>query len=351
MSIVWQILIALLVLNLLVIVHEFGHYIAARSFHVKVHEFAIGMGPKLFTIHGKHNDFSLRLFPIGGFVAMEGEDEESSDPDAFGNKKPWKKFIIVCAGALMNLLLGLILTFGLVLNENVLVSTKVDSFHEGATSCEYGLQADDEILKIDSTHIWIYSDIIYALARNQTGVVDFTVRRDGVKVVLEDVQLPTEVVGKVTTTTNDFYLLPEGKTFGNVLRHGFFRTVSLGKAVYYSLFDLIRGKYSLDAVSGPVGTVEYIGEAASQGMSSLVYLSAFISVNLGIFNLLPLPALDGGRLLFIILEMIRRKPIPAKYEGIVHMVGFVLLIAFVLLVTFNDIKGLVTKGMILHFLS
>ncbi len=349
MSTVWQIIIALLVLDLLIVIHELGHYIAARIFKIKVDEFAIGMGPKIIKIKGRHNLFSLRAFPIGGMVAMEGEDEDSADPDAFCNKKAWKRFIVIIAGALMNLILGLILTSILVLGEKALPSRTIDKFFDNAVSASSGLLEGDELLNIDGTNISIYSDAVYAIMRNQTGNATVTVRRNGGKIILNDVRFETEEVGKTTVSIRDFYFTVEPKTFGNIVKHSFYGTVSLVKVVYQSLYDIARGKYSASEVSGPVGTVEVIGEAASQGLGSLIYLAAFITVNLGVFNLLPLPALDGGRLIFILIEMIGRKPVPKKYESMIHFIGFALLILLIILVTFNDIKSLITRNAFISF--
>ncbi len=349
MNIVWQIIIALLVLNLLVIVHELGHYIAARIFKIKIQEFSVGMGPRILKIKGKHNLFSVKAFPIGGSVAMEGEDEESADPDAFHQKKAWKRLIVIIAGAVMNLILGLILTSILVLGEKALPSRTIHAFFEDAVSVQSGLREGDELLKIDGTHISIYSDAIYAIMRNQTGDAEITVRRNGEKITLENVKFQTDVVGKTTVSMRDFYFTAEPKTFGNIVNHSFYGTVSLVKVVYQSLYDVASGKYGADQVSGPVGTVEVIGEAVSQGLDSLIYLAAFITVNLGVFNLLPLPALDGGRLIFIFIELIRGKPVPKKYEGTIHFIGFALLIALIILVTFNDIKSLISRNALIMF--
>lgn len=343
METVLKIVVALLILNLLVIIHEFGHYRMARIFGVTIREFSIGMGPKLFTVHGKHNDFSLRALPIGGYVSMEGEDGDSDDPNAFSRKKPWKRLIILAAGAALNLVFGLILSTVLVTTEARLPSTTVDSFMDGAVSSSSGLQSGDRLLKIGRKNIYVYSDVIFALTENETGVCDITVERGGERVLLNGVRFATEQVGGITVCQRDFYFEPEAKTFGSVLRHGFFRAVSMGRAVYDSLMDLVRGRYGVSEVSGPVGTVEAIGEAASSGLPDLIYLTAFITINLGLFNLLPLPALDGGRLLFVLLEMIRRKPVPPKYEGMVHFVGFAALMLLIVVITFFDIRGLVIR--------
>lgn len=338
----WQILIAILVLNVLIMVHEFGHYIAARAFKVRIREFAIGMGPAVFKKEGRHGLFSLRAFPIGGYLAMEGEDEASDDPDSFTAKKRWQRFLIVAAGAMMNLLLGLLFCLIIVLGSRQLPSRTVDVFFDGAVSSGYGLREGDEILKIDDTRVMLYSDAVYALTRNETGSADITVRRNGEKVRLENVMFRTEKSGDITVCVRDFYFAAEPKTFGSVIRHTFGEAVSFSKLIYQTLGDLLRGKYGISEISGPVGTVGIIGEAASQGWDALVYLAAFITINLGIFNLLPIPALDGGKLFFIVIEMIRRRPIPAKYENAVHMVGFALLILLILVVTVFDIKKLIT---------
>jgi len=331
-----------LVLNLLIIIHELGHYISARIFKIKIQEFSIGMGPRIFKIKGKYNLFSIKAFPIGGSVAMEGEDEESVDPDAFHQKKAWKRLIVIVAGAVMNLILGLLLTSILVLGEKALPSRTVHTFFKDAISNQSGLMKGDELLNIDGTHISIYTDAVYAIMRNQNGNATITVRRNGEKITLENVQFETEVVGKTSVSMRDFYFTTEAKTFGNVVKHSFYGTIALVKVVYQSLYDIASGKYGASEVSGPVGTVQVIGEAASQGLDSLIYLAAFITVNLGIFNLLPLPALDGGRLIFIFIELIRGKPVPKKYEGMIHFIGFSLLILLIILVTFNDIKTLIT---------
>lgn len=344
-STILDILLALLVLDILVVIHELGHYIAARCCKVPIKEFAIGMGPALIKINGKHNLFSIRAFPIGGFVSMVGEDEDSDDPDAFQKKPVWQRIIVVCAGALMNLLLGLVLTTVLVLCTEKLPSTTVAGFWEGeSVSCDYGLQKGDKLLKIDDTKIDIWYDIGNALTRNETGVATVVVERDGEKVTLDGVHFPTAVQGSLTYSSYDFTVYAEQKNVGTVIKHSFFRAVSLGKLVYTSLYDLARGKYGAEEVSGPVGTVEVISEAASYGFQALLYLAAFITINLGLFNLLPFPALDGGRLIFLLFELIFRKKVPAKFESVVHLVGLIILLALIAFITFGDIKGLIEKG-------
>lgn len=347
MSTAIQIILALLILNVLVIIHELGHFISARLSGIQVNEFAIGMGPAILKKEHKGTIYALRAFPIGGFVAMEGEDEESASINAFGKKPVWKRMIVVVAGAVMNLLLGLLLTFILVLRQAQLPSTVIGDFDKDATSVKSGLQIGDKLLKMDSTSIQIYSDVVYYLARNEDGVSDILVERDGKKVLLSDVKFDTEVVQKLMTSKRDFYFTPESKTILTVAKHTVGQTFSFVKVIYYSLYDLFRGKYSLDDISGPVGTVTVIGQTIGQtkvdGINPILYLAAFITINLGIFNLLPLPALDGGRFLFLLVEAIRRKPINQKYEGMVHFAGFALLILLIVIVTFNDIKNLIFK--------
>lgn len=347
MSTVIQIVLALLFLNVLVIIHELGHYITARLSGIQINEFAIGMGPTILKKQHNGTIYALRAFPIGGFVAMEGEDEESTSLNAFGKKPVWKRMIVVVAGATMNLLLGLLLTCILVIRQTHLPSTTVGEFNDGATSVESGLQVGDKLLKMDSTSIQIYSDVVYYLARNEDGVSDILVEREGKKVLLADVRFETVVVQKMMASQLDFKFTREPKNILTVAKHTIYQTSSLVKVIYYSLFDLFRGKYSLDDISGPVGTVNVIGQTIGQtkenGLDPVIYLAAFITVNLGIFNLLPLPALDGGRFLFLLVEAIRRKPINPKYEGMVHFAGFALLIILVVVVTFNDIRTLIFK--------
>ncbi len=332
-----SIVYALLVFSVLIIVHELGHFLAARWAGVTVHEFAIGMGPAIYKKQGKHTLFALRALPIGGFVKMEGEDEESQESGSFNTKPVWERFIVLSAGALMNIVLGFVLSAVMVISAPAIASNTVAKFDEGALSATTGLQAGDTILKVNNSNINVSTDVAFTLLRTGGEPVELTVLRDGKKVVLSGVQFPSETEQGQTYSYVDFYFLREAKTVFSVARQSFFKCISVTRAIWGSLLDLFTGQVGMDQLSGPVGTTVAIGNAAAAGWDSLLFFMIFISVNLGIVNLLPLPALDGGRLLFLLIEAVRRKPLKAEYEGYIHFAGFVLLMLLLVFVTFNDI--------------
>jgi regulator of sigma E protease len=273
---------------------------------------------------------------------MEGEDEESNDPRAFGNKKPWRRFIIVAAGATFNLILGFVIAVLMTIPQERYATTTIGKFEDGAVSCNYGLQVNDEIVAANGRKIYCFSDLSYMLASAKDGKLDFTVLRDGKKVELKNVTFNLEPLDDGNNYISlDFRVYGEEKTFTNTLKYAAKTTVSYGRIVYMSLYDMITGKFKINQMSGPVGITAAVSQATRQSVWNILYYACIITVNLGIMNLLPLPALDGGRLLFILIEMIRRKPIPAKYEGLVHTIGFVILFGLIILITFNDILNLI----------
>ena len=344
---VWPFLVAILFFGLLISIHELGHFSFAKLFKVKVNEFSLGMGPAVFKKKKGETLYALRLLPIGGYVSMEGEDEESQDENAFNRKKVWQKIIIVAAGAIMNLILGVVIVATVLSMEDLIGTNKILEFHEGAISQQTGLKVGDEFLEIDGHRVFSDTDISFLMGRSDDGVFDMTVLRDGEKVELKDVTFKTEKDGKYTFITYDFVILGEETNFFNVLENSFRRSASIARLVWLSFFDLITGRYGLTDLSGPVGTVNVIADAAAgaveskDGLITALTMMAFISINIGIFNLIPLPALDGGRLFFLIIEGIRRKPINPKYEGYVHGAGLALLLLLMLVVTFNDIVTLI----------
>ncbi|MBQ6020052.1 MAG: site-2 protease family protein [Clostridia bacterium] len=342
---VWPVLLAVLFFGMIIFVHEFGHFFTAKLNGVTVHEFAIGMGPLLFRFKKGDTVYSLRLFPIGGFNRMEGEDEESDAEGAFCNKKVWKRIVIVAAGALMNLLLGFLM-LGLINGTDDLIGTRtVADFYDNAVSCDYGLQVNDKIIEINGTHIFNSTDLSYAMVRDSDAVFDFVVIRDGEKVKLENVKFGTQDINGRETVIFDFILYGVEKTPWLVIRNTFLDTLSTARIVWLSLFDIVTGRYGLKDLSGPIGTIGEISKVVTseQGtpigdrILTVIEIMAFISINIGVFNLLPIPALDGGRLFFLIIEAIRRKPILPKYEKYVHAAGMVLLLALIAVVSVKDI--------------
>ncbi len=340
---VWPYLVAILVFLLIIIIHEFGHFSAAKLLGVRVNEFAVGFGPKIFSKRKGETTYSLNLIPLGGYCAMEGEDEFSSDSKAFCNKSAWRRFLIVVMGATFNLLLGFILIAVTLAPEKRFTTTVIAEFGENSVSNNYGLKVNDKIAEVDGRKIFTTYDLSYAFTNVDDGTVDMTVVRNGKKVKLNDVKFDTETEQGISFITVDFYVYGMKKTVGNYIKHTFNTSASYCLVIWRSLIDLVTGKYGISAVSGPVGVTAAIGSATKQSLFNLLPIMALITINLGIFNLLPLPALDGGRLLFIIIEMIAGKPVEQRYEATVHTVGFALLLGFMLLVTAKDIWWLFTK--------
>lgn len=333
------ILLTLITISALALVHELGHYLTARAFNVGIKEFAIGMGPKILSRRSKKTDivYSLRLFPIGGFVSMVGEDENSDEENALNKKPVWQRMIITVAGSLMNIITGVVLMAIVVGMSPRLGGTTIAKFDANAISMEYGLRVGDEVISVDGDRVRIASELSYEIMHSGVEPVDLVVKRDGEIITLEDVVFPTTTSEGVLFGMPDFFVLGEAKTFGNVVKHTFLRSASTVKMIWESLFDLITGRYGFEAVSGPVGVAGAVSDAAKSGLGDFLYLVVVIAMNLGVFNLLPLPALDGGRLLFQAIELVFRKPVKPEVEGYVHFVGIILLLLLMVAVTFKDI--------------
>ncbi len=336
----WTVLIAILFFGIIVMVHELGHFTFAKLFKVKVNEFSMGMGPKLFGKKKGDTQYSVRLFPIGGFVSMEGEDEDSEDERAFNNKPCWQRIVIVVAGALVNILLGLIIVaLTLSISDGLAGTNSIHSFTvDSERVAEYnGLKSQDEIIKIDGKQVLFYTDIGYLISRTD-GTADFVVKRGGEKIELTDVEIsPYQIT-----------ILGVDKTVGSVFKDTFRQSASICRMVWLSLFDMVTGKYSIKDVSGPVGVIDFVSDAAQESVKTtdftgLFTMMALITINIGLFNLLPIPALDGGRLLFLFIELIRRKPINQKYESLVHGIGMAILLLFMVAITFKDIYTLIVN--------
>lgn len=348
------ILLAILIFSVLIVVHEFGHFVAAKACGVQVNEFSIFMGPKLLQKEGKETTYTLRLIPIGGFCAMEGEDEESDNPRAFTSAKPWKRILILVAGSLMNYLLGLLVIFCLYAPAQSFSAPVLDHFFEGCPyESEEGFRVGDRIYSIDGKRIYLYSDVEMFLSRNSEQVYDIVVIRDGEKVRLDNFSL-TKVAYEVDGVTEykyGFYFGSEEATFGAKLKNAWYQGIDFARMVWISLGDLVRGAVSINDMSGPVGIVSVISETGEQaettadGLWMIFYLGAFIAINLAVMNMLPIPALDGGRVFFLIItcliEAVTKKKINPKYEGYIHAAGMILLLAFMAFITFKDVVKLI----------
>ena len=334
-------LLTLLLLSVLVFLHEGGHFLIARLNKITVNEFAIGMGPKILTKVSKKSGirYSIRALPIGGFVSMAGEDEASDDVNPFCNKNVWRRITTVLAGPLTNLIVGFIGMFVLVAL-TVPATNIVAAFLDDATSDDYGLQIDDKIVAVNGVNTHTGNEVVYEITYQGYEPLDLTVIRDGEKILLEDVVFPTIEESGVIMGSFDMQFYGIGETdrsLGTIISHTFWRTWSTAKMVWDSLADLIRGRFGLDAVSGPIGMTELVGDAIASGWESVLYLWVLLSVNLGVMNLLPLPALDGGRLMFLWWEALTRKPINKTIEAYINAAGLLILMAFMLLITFKDI--------------
>ncbi len=345
------IIIGVLLFGFVVFFHELGHFLLAKFSGIRVNEFAVGMGPKLFSFQKGETLYALRLFPIGGFCAVEGEDEESSDEGALGNKPVWRRILFVVAGGVFNIILGFIMMLLVLAPEETFATTTFSKFTEDSATQAAGAQVGDRIVEINGYAVYTDRDLSFAMALADPKAVRMTVERDGQRVELSEFALHTQVLEDGSEAPAlDFYVLPESRTFSGVLRRAATDTFSMARMVVESLKGLLTGRFGLNEIAGPVGTAQAISQAAGAGLSqgfgqavgNIVFMMIMITVNLGIINLLPLPALDGGRLLFLIWEGVTRRPVPQRYEGYVHAAGFILLIGLMLLVTFHDIWRIVT---------
>lgn len=344
MSFVLSICLAILMFGLIIMIHELGHFVVAKLGGIKVNEFAIGMGPTLLKKQKGDTTYALRLVPIGGFVSMEGEDEDSPDPHSFGQRPIWIRIFVVIAGAAMNLILGFVILVILTSTAKLVPTTTVAKFGDSSLSAQSGLQVGDEIHAINGRRVFIANDIDFELMRDKDGKVDMAVRRDGKLVELNGVEFSMAKDDSGNQyISRDFWVLGVEKTVGGVLKESALWTVSVGKMVWVSLIDLVTGNVPISQVAGPIGTIDVIDQAVGMGWETTLSMLALLTINVGIFNLLPIPALDGGRLVFLLIEVVRRKPIPAKYEGAIHAVGFLLLIGFMLFVSYSDITRIFTR--------
>ena len=347
MDTIYTVLISILVFGLLIFIHEFGHYICARIFKVKIIEFSIGMGPKIIEYKSKKTDinYALSSIPIGGYVAMAGEDGESEDPNSFDKKPAWQRLIITVAGASVNIIAGFVVMLIYTCLVNIGGTTVAQFVPQEETGFEIssydsGLREGDEIIAVDGKRVRISDELSYEIMRRGYEPITLTVVRGGEEM---DITVEFPKIGESGQTFGcaDFLVYREEKTFFSVVSYAFSKGALLVRMCWESVYDLIVGRYTFEAVSGPVGISSAIGDAAKAGALQLLYLTALISINLGVMNLLPFPALDGGRLITILIEMITRRRIPPKIEGIINATGLFILLGFSAVVLVKDVIALI----------
>ncbi len=331
-------LLALLMFAVLIFVHESGHFLAAKACHVQVNRFSLGMGPAFWRYQGKETEYSLRVFPIGGFCELEGEDEESDNPRAFNNKKAWEKAVILVAGPFMNVLLALVLMI-LVMYGVGYATTTLGSIVEGSPAQEVGLEVGDTLVSIDGTKVTSWSDVSTLVNQGEETQHQVVVDRDGSQLVFICGTMESDgrqILGVTAATAH---------SLKNALIEGPKATFQLTSAMLNVLRQLFTGEVSTSELSGPVGIVYLVDQTARSGLLQLGYLLALLSLNLGVFNLLPFPALDGGRLVFVGIRKITGKAITDSMEAKVTMVGMVCLLGLMVYVTWNDILRLLTGSL------
>ena len=380
MSFIVTFIAAVFVFSAVIAIHEFGHFMVAKLCGVQVNEFSIGMGPVLCKRVRKGTQYSIRALPVGGFVALEGEEspesrqaEENlsaadggSSPDrgALGiaetspeeekpagiplNEAPvWQRALIMLAGAGMNFVLGFVVMAILITAQSEPITSKVlYQVEENALCGQTGLQAGDKILAVNGRRCFVANDILYELMRTEDYTADFTVLRDGKKVELPGVQFDTWQDDKGETHMNlGFTVYGIKKTPLNVLKEAGNSVLYYGRIIFASLSDLLRGRESINDLSGPVGIVTAIGQAASYGWQDLLEMLVLITVNVGIFNLLPFPALDGGKVVFLLIEGVTGHAVPEKIQSGLTVAAFALLFGLMIFATYNDILRLITGAM------
>lgn len=331
-------MIAILFFELIIIIHEGGHFVAARLMKIKVNEFSIGMGPKLIQFKKGDTKYTLRLILFGGYCAMEGESEDSDDENSFAKKKVWQRFFVVVAGALMNLILGFLVIVIMLSSGSLIGTTEIAKFDDKAVSSAT-LKQGDIIKSIDGMRVYTSTDVTTGLSRSGDDTLDMTVLRDGKTLDLK-VKFNMEKYEGRNFINMDFWLVGNKKTVGGVMKESFKEWVSFTRMVFLSVHDMIVGKYGLSDLAGPVGTVSVVSTAVKTSAYSMLRIMALLTINVGLFNLFPIPALDGWRLFLLIFEGIFKRKLPDKWDWAINAVGLVLLLGLMCVITFSDITKL-----------
>ncbi len=350
-----SVLFAIILFSFLIFIHELGHFVAAKLSGVRVNEFSLFMGPALWKKQVGQTLYAIRLIPVGGYCAMEGEDGDSDDPHAFGSAAWWKRFLILIAGAAMNFVVGVVIMMCIYLPVKQVVVPVISSFESFATvNGEQGLREGDEIVALDGEKIYVYSDFSTILSLNPVETHDLVVKRDGKTIHLENFRMQTHEVTQEDGSVRRLYGMnfsTRTLSFGEKLAYGWNQSMDVVRMVRLSLQMLIRGQVGLSDMSGPVGIVSQMSTVAQasatwvDALMNMLYFGAFIAINLAVMNLLPIPALDGGRVVGLLLttavEAVTHKKIDPKYEGYLHGAGMVLLLGLMAVIMFKDIFTLI----------
>ena len=342
MNLFLNILYAILIFGVLIFVHEMGHFIAAKSVGVKVNGFSLGLGPRLCGFKIGETDFSLRALPVGGACMMEGEDDESKEPRAFGNKPIWARFIVLVAGSVMNFIFGFIVIIALLLPNSRLVTNVVESFPAELGSSNAGVLVGDELYKINGERVFTSDNIAFLLQRYAGKPYTITVIRDGETLDLENVTLEPRVFEGSSQLRYGFNMGTKEANLFDKIGYGFNICRDYVRTIRMSIADLFKGSVPVSDLTGPIGITATLSQVESG--RTLWGFAAFIAINLAVMNLLPLPALDGGRVLFLAIELILRlfgKRLDPKYEAYVHFAGLVLFLALMVYVGYNDVVRLI----------
>ena len=352
-----SVLFAIILFSLLIFVHELGHFVAAKLSGVQVNEFSMFMGPLLWSKQVGETTYSLRLIPIGGFCAMEGEDGGSDNPRSFNKAAWWKRLIILVAGAAVNFVMGVLLMVLIYLPAQQEIAPVISSFEPFCTiNGPEGLQVGDRIVELDGERIYVQSDFSMLLQFNPGNTQDLEVERDGKKVTLPNFHMEKHTVTDEDGVTRQLYGMNftiEELNLSGRLRYAWNQSMDTVRLVRLSLQMLVRGQAGLKDMSGPVGIVQQMSVVADSSptkldaLMNLLYFGGFIAINLAVMNLLPIPALDGGRIVCLLIttavEAVTKKKLDPKYEGYLHSAGMMVLLAFMALIMFKDIFVLI-KG-------
>ena len=353
-----SIIFAIIIFSFLIFIHEFGHFIAAKSSGVQVNEFSMFMGPAIWKKQKGETLYSIRCIPIGGYCAMEGEDTDTDNPRSFQKAVWWKRLIILVAGSFMNLIAGILIMVIVFLPTKAYVDPVISHFEAYSTvDGVQGLQVGDRILEVDGEKIYVQADFSLVLQLNPGDVHDLVVERNGQKVELNDFRMEkhevTDEEGNVSMMYGMNFSVVKDPSFGQRLKYGILNTIDSVRNVRLSLQMLFSGQAGFKDVGGPVMIIDQMSQVANasrtwvDAMLNMLYFGGFIAINLAVMNMLPIPALDGGRVFFLLvttaIEAITKKKIDPKYEGYIHAAGMVLLLGFMAVILFKDVFTIFTR--------